>query len=1086
MQYINPDKATFLAVRLAELCHQSSPLADRIIHLRQLLEQLYKAVTEDERQSFTGLFARMQSANEKLNVGNELAGLSNQLRILCNKVAHEEVKELSSNDLDQGISTVYRLLQAFCPGFVNSHLESYLSSKTIISKVHLPQAAKQSFLCVADSWDVQENTLVLEVIREDGSFCTIRLNNDSSQPGHDGRLWTLLSRSLWRYAVLHCHNLTEVSGRSDSFMSNPLTLIVLEPDFLIDASALAACFGSNSADPVLFILNHLFQDSSGEAKLQGSMVNSIFDELVFEADKDYLELFKKGLAALPLAMVSLGKEAAIGIYNRIFAEHLPQLKAFIATLKEAEVLLEPSYLCPDYGLQGRLDLLAKEGNKYRIVELKSGKAPSTDIWTAHQMQVIAYNMIIRHAYGASRVSNASILYSVSKENSLRHVVNISILEQDLLMCRNRILGIMHLLAETPDKFFDWLKKANLSKSNPIAKSKYEQFTSLCAAMESYEWEWFIAAVQRVVREIWAVKTGENGSQGDNSFGHNALWQQGKAEKKAGYKLIADLKPLSYDKKLIRFAIPYTDEITDFREGDIVVLYEQSTSVTKQEIMRGVILSLNPDSLELSVRGGLKNDKRLSEHSLWALEHDTLESSLYSPLSSLTGFLCSPKHKRRLFMGLQQPSPGLDAEAETEEVEGILRRMQAANDLFIVQGPPGTGKTSGLLSAYISNLHHNSDKNILVLSFTNRAVDEICLCLQRREVPFIRTGASSAIEANLLSSLINGKRFEEMESIIRTNRIWIATVQSANAWYRDLQKLLSFDEIIVDEASQIIESGILGIISQAPKTILIGDQNQLPPITVQGSLPFSFDHPDLQSLAYGSYSQSLMERLQKVLSQNSGASSLAMLRRHYRMHESIAGLISEYYDNKLVAALESQTAVLQSDPQLPDWLNQRLLFIDCPPSSELHYDPLQVKLIGLILNKLLCQAAIKDPGTDLGIVAPFRAMIHSLKKELSGLNAVFSAITIDTVERFQGSEREIIIICLPIRHESDLLQISSLSEDGRIDRKLNVAVSRAKQRLIILGNLALCRKSVHYSKLIDKIAEGGILTDSGSVERDLLQ
>ncbi|MDD4310438.1 MAG: AAA domain-containing protein [Candidatus Cloacimonetes bacterium] len=91
---------------------------------------------------------------------------------------------------------------------------------------------------------------------------------------------------------------------------------------------------------------------------------------------------------------------------------------------------------------------------------------------------------------------------------------------------------------------------------------------------------------------------------------------------------------------------------------------------------------------------------------------------------------------------------------------------------------------------------------------------------------------------------------------------------------------------------------------------------------------------------------------------------------------------------------------------------------------------------------------------------------------------------DTVERFQGSERETIILCLPLRFAGNLKQIESLSDDGSVDRKLNVALSRAKQRIIILGNLSLCRASEHYRRIIQDIENHGIIVDSTSAMKEL--
>ncbi len=1037
------------------------------------MEQLYKSVTENEQLSFSGLFARMQYANEAHKVSAQLQVQSNRLRILCNRIAHEEHTTITDSDFVSAVGISNALIEYFCPQYSNASLADYLAKKPVATIKTLPEASKQSFSCMLKSWKVDANCLCLEVVREDGSSCQISLNNDAKQAGHDGRQWTMLAKSLWQYADLRCHELTAISGKADSYMNNPRTIIVLEPDFLIDASALAACFATSSGDPLVFFLNSLFRDASSEAALQGSMVNSIFDELILNPSADYLELFKHGLANMPIAFVSLGRQAAMNIYNCIRDEHLPQLKSFIANLCEAEILLEPSYICPDYGLQGRLDLLAKQGDSYSIVELKSGKAHPTEVWTSHQMQVIAYNMLIRNAYGARRVSNASILYSASKENSLRHVVNISILEQDLLMCRNRIIGLMHTLASEPEKLFAWLKTFNKFPSNPIIRSKYERYQCLATNLTDYEAEWFTAQVQRVVREIWFVKTGDNGSRSDSSYGHNALWQLSSTEKKATYKIIPDLVPTDQHKNLICFNIPVSDEIADFRQGDIVVLYKQNTSITRQEILRGIIHKLQQDCLEISVRGGLKNNRSFTEGGLWAIEHDTLETSLYSPLASLVAFLSASPQTRKVIFGLQNPLFEV-AETQSDSLTDIISRMHSAKELFIVQGPPGTGKTSGLLGTYVSDVFQQSAKNLLILSFTNRAVDEICQCFIRKGIPFLRSGSSTTIEQQLLSEQIKDKRFEEIAEIVLNNRIWVATMQSANAWYLDILKITHFDEIIIDEASQIVESSILGLISQSPKTILIGDQNQLPPIVVQSPMPFEFKNRLLQVLHYGSFNQSLMERLFAVYIAKPEAAVLAMLRSHFRMHESIASLIGHYYNDKLISATPQQTGELQLNHQLPGFLNQRLVWINCPPSTTLHFDALQVSLVCAIAAKLVDSGVVSDINKSLGVVAPFRAMIHALRKELGD---DYSMLTIDTVERFQGSERDIIIIALPLKHSNNLSQLQSLSDDGCIDRKLNVALSRAKERIIVLGNLELCQTGVHYAKLIYDIGQKGIIIDS---------
>jgi hypothetical protein len=90
----------------------------------------------------------------------------------------------------------------------------------------------------------------------------------------------------------------------------------------------------------------------------------------------------------------------------------------------------------------------------------------------------------------------------------------------------------------------------------------------------------------------------------------------------------------------------------------------------------------------------------------------------------------------------------------------------------------------------------------------------------------------------------------------------------------------------------------------------------------------------------------------------------------------------------------------------------------------------------------------------------------------GTYAPIKLISIDTVERYQGSERETMILCLPFRKLASLKHMQSLSDDGKVDRKLNVALSRAKERLIVIGNSNLCRQTRHYQQLYENIRSRG--------------
>ncbi|MBW6514120.1 MAG: ATP-dependent helicase [Candidatus Syntrophosphaera sp.] len=1064
--------------RLREILSGPGEAKTRLLLVRQFLEGIYRKLSEESKTSFGGLFARMQYVHNQLDPPPELVSQVNQLRILCNKVAHEEGFELSDQDWLSGVHALRELLNWLHPGLSDPELDAYLSSKGARPFPTFKSGRKQSFVCVALSWKLleregKESGIEISASLEDGTDCTIWLNNLDDA----GRRWSTLSKVLWQYCTLNCLNLSEVSGREGCFQSNPLTLIVVEPDFLIDASALADCFSPRGPRPEYFILNRLASEPASDKQIQGTLVNNILDELISAPDAEYKQLFRKGMAQMPISVVALGKQSALNIHRAIQSSHLPRIKEFTQARVNDPVQLEPSYINPNYGLQGRLDILYGHGGKQYIVELKSGSPPHHEIWKSNQMQVVAYNMIIRDCYPHSALGTSSILYSAAEENSLRHVVNTVQLEQELLLCRNRIVGIMRGLALDPSQFFGWLLTSEQPRDTGFMQAKRENIVSTLKSLEEHEYEWFLEQLRLLAREIWFEKTGGLGR--DSIYGHNALWQESARAKRDRYKILDSLKLESVDFNLARFQLGASELITDFRAGDVVVLYRQKIPVSRQEILRGQIARIDGNSVEVLIRGGLRRISAQLQSELWALEHDILESSLYSPLSSIFSFLQASAKQRQLWLGLRQPESNSIDESSGTALDQVIQRMFASREYHIVQGPPGTGKTSGLLTTYVKKLYQDTDKNVLILSFTNRAVDEICLNLRRHEIPFIRTGRSEEIGLELMENLIQGKKFDEMEAVLKSCRIWVATVQSCNAWLNDLLKIVRIDELVIDEASQIVENSILGIIPKAGKTILIGDQNQLPPISRQSDQGFEFKHEKLAGLCYGSYSQSLMERLFKVCKSNSWLDSSTMLHQHYRMHDAISGLIQHYYQDRLVSMEPRQKEPLPAteDPLL----SSRLVWIDCPPSRFAYYDPLQVRIIRKILDLFAANGTVTNFETDIGIVAPFRAMIHALLKELTPEQA---KTTIDTVERFQGSERRNIIITLPLHASSALRNIEALSGDQSVDRKLNVAVSRAQERLIILGNAELCRNSGHYKLLMDKIAAAGKLINHEDILKEI--
>ena len=208
-------------------------------------------------------------------------------------------------------------------------------------------------------------------------------------------------------------------------------------------------------------------------------------------------------------------------------------------------------------------------------------------------------------------------------------------------------------------------------------------------------------------------------------------------------------------------------------------------------------------------------------------------------------------------------------------------MKQARDFFLIIGPPGTGKTSFGLTIALKEELSEPDSSVLLLSYTNRAVDEICSKLEEEELDYLRIGPPSscdeAYHRRLLSERVKAcSNVAEVRDIIKKARITVATTSSLNANI-NLVRLKSFSLAIIDEASQITEPQIIGILSATDehgkaaigRFVMIGDHKQLPAVVQQTAREAAVEQPDLRAIGLTDCRISLFERLLRRYSSNPG-------------------------------------------------------------------------------------------------------------------------------------------------------------------------------------------------------------------------
>jgi superfamily I DNA and/or RNA helicase len=251
---------------------------------------------------------------------------------------------------------------------------------------------------------------------------------------------------------------------------------------------------------------------------------------------------------------------------------------------------------------------------------------------------------------------------------------------------------------------------------------------------------------------------------------------------------------------------------------------------------------------------------------------------------------------------------------------------------------------------------------------------------------------------------------------------------------------------------------------------------LPAVVTQDESKTSVKDSDLNKIGITNLSISLFERLYSVCKKNKWNNAIGMLETHYRLHEDISELINHSYKNKLKSGNELQKSPfnvfnLNSINKIERLLSSsRTLYIDSiyERTSKSNYSESQIVVS---LMKTIKEVYGNNFTEDtLGVITPWRAQIALIKNQLER-EGITENVTIDTVERFQGSERKIIIVSFAIHNSNQLKNLESINTEG-IDRKLLVTLSRASEQLILVGYSKALLSSSNYSRVIKHIKTKG--------------
>lgn len=899
---------------------------------------------------------------------------------------------------------------------------------------------------------------------------------------------------------------------------------VLEPDYLVDVSGVAEGFQGKITHPWGYLLKKFLPFEQSVPLMLGNIANFYLDQLMTRPEVTFKELSSKIFALNPLAFCLFSDrqirelmEKAQGHYVRL---KQMVIKGFSTEGMQADYCyLEPTFYSEQYGLQGRLDLLylaPEKKGRTAIVELKSGKPFMPNIHGIspnHYIQTVLYDLLVKSAFGGQTNVGCFILYSSQEDRTLRFAPTVKTQQFEALQLRNQLLAIEYLLAELGqnsdnlllegDRLFNRLNPSKHPMIKGFMARDLTAFIKTYHALNDLQRSYFVAFTGFIAREHRLAKTGVQGL--DKLNGLASLWLDHADEKEQQYQRLAELELIDNKSKeeapiLVLNRTEKTNPLANFRQGDIAVLFPSTADgkgVLTNQVFKCTIIALNANQVSVRLRSQQFNDRIFKENKVWNIEHDMLDGSFMSYYKGLYNWAQSPPGKRQLLLGKRPPKTATPKDIEwpdllTDKQGEILNQMLGAEEYFLLWGPPGTGKTSVMLHHFVRHLMEETTENMMLLAYTNRAVDEICESIERIsddiKDQYLRIGSTYGAHADyqgqLLQNAIKGiNNRKDLKSLIASRRIFVGTVASV-VGKTELFKLKSFDRLIIDEASQILEPLLVGLLPRFPKWVLIGDHRQLPAVVTQSNSLATIKDKFLIKNGFTHLGQSLFERLYLHAQEKKWDWAFAQLSHQGRMHEDIMSFPAQFfYTNQLeclpegTPARERQTTPLVWKlPPAANILEQKLLknrFVFFPTDidwesatqkTNQHEARLLIDLIKAFQRLMEHNGQPLEKG-KIGIITPYRAQIAQIRSLMNEENMNPEDFTIDTVERYQGGARDIILISLCINSPRQLESFSALSKEG-IDRKLNVAMTRAREHLVILGNAGILERSEIYRRLME--------------------
>ncbi|KDO22931.1 hypothetical protein SPRG_22285 [Saprolegnia parasitica CBS 223.65] len=772
---------------------------------------------------------------------------------------------------------------------------------------------------------------------------------------------------------------------------------------------------------------------------------------------------------------------------------------------EAVLATEEPLWSIKYGLKGAVDAtirVLQNGGRKAIVplELKTGKKAYA--LAEHHGQVLLYSLLLEERY--QECSEGLLLYLLENESLV--VARDTPIARALLQARNQHAAHMAkyqgesvyppMLRQPRDCGFCFsaaecmLHHASEEMGTAATSGAVDVFAKHTTHLLPDERAYFATWNRLVDLEFRSSQTAVQ-----------QLWLDSNDVRAANGTCLLHLSLGSVTPKTLTLRSPAPLSSTDlkFHVDDRVILSCESDAalllqdVSQKKTMQYCLLALFDQDIEIALfapisRAVLQGDSVVGQHPRWRIDKDALPWGLSQAKRNLAQLFvgpsphgivagvhptrfrrppidpetdrCGDADRRKLICCLEAPrflaptttlamlqahaiahphSPRYEALYAdflrmNPDQQRAIEKVLHAKDYALILGMPGTGKTSAITMCVRLLLHLGF--SVLVTSYTHSAVDTLLLKLLEFQVPMLRVGSKDQVHARLQPHLLSTV-CQPLRTTAAIEKVMVAATLVGCTCLGTNHVLFTkrrFDYCIVDEASQITQPVLLGALRCADTFCLVGDHYQLPPLVTA------------LKAKLGGLDVSLFKRLGEA-----HPSASVQLGYQYRMHPHIMLLCNDLiYNHQLKCGARTDIAPWVLSPRaLPPWLTHVLspsvsvVFLDTDALG-LHECRQSKGIINPVEASAVLQVvrALQQAGaTDIGVLSPFRSQVHYLQTHHRG-----PAVEISTIDKYQGRDKDAIIVSFVRSNATPT--VGELLLDWR---RINVALTRAKKKLVLVGS-----------------------------------